>query len=102
MLRKMVKGGYRRKINSWSFVLTNKEILKICKTENIEDYSSRVQRNYLADVVRSSNSSTAKRILFNSNEGKKRGRNVNLKRSVIEKQNCTEDEFISNAMKRKF
>ena len=47
MLRKMVKGGYRRKSNSCSFVLTNKEILKICKTENIDDYSSRVQRNYL-------------------------------------------------------
>ena len=29
MLRKMVKGGFRRKTDSWSLILTNKKILEI-------------------------------------------------------------------------
>ena len=52
MLRKMVSGGYRRKPNSWSYVLTNEQLLKICQTDCIKSYVSRQQRNFVAHMVR--------------------------------------------------
>ena len=39
MLRKMIKGGYRRKNNNeWSFALSNKDLHNICETENMDIY----------------------------------------------------------------
>ena len=102
MLRKMVKGGFRRKQNSWSFVLANKDILKICGTENIYEYTSRLQRNYLAHIIRSEDTKITKQLLFNNNIATKRGRQVNIKNYVLKNQNCTEEQFNKNAMTRKF
>ena len=102
MLRKMVNGGFKRKNDSWSFKLTNKDILAICETESIEEYISRLQRNYLAHWVRKSNNSIVKCLLFDRNEAKKRGPQVNLKKTVLKKQGCTADEFYRDSMKRKF
>ena len=38
MLRKMVKGGYRRKEDFWSFVHTNDDIIRMTRTELIGVY----------------------------------------------------------------
>ena len=38
MLRKMIKGGYRRKRDSWSYVLSNKDIS--CKSARLRTYRS--------------------------------------------------------------
>ena len=101
MLRKMVKGGFKRKNDSWSFKLTNKDMLANCKTESIEEYFSRLQRNYLAHLIRKSNNSIIKRLLFNTNEAKKRGPQINLEKTVLKKQGCTADEFYRDSMTRK-
>ena len=92
----MVKGGFRRKQNSWSFVLANKDILKICGTENIYEYTSRLQRNYLAHIIRSEDTKITKQLLFNNNIATKRGRQVNIKNYVLKNQNCTEEQFNKN------
>ena len=39
MLRKMVKGGYRRKSETeWNFQLTNNDLHNLCKTEDISAF----------------------------------------------------------------
>ena len=83
MLRKMVSGGYRRKPNSWSYVLTNEDLLRICQTDCINNYVSRQQTNFVAHMVRKEDRSLAKRLLFNNNESRKAGPRMGLYLSVI-------------------
>ena len=78
MLRKMVSGGYRRKPNSWSYVLTNEHLLRICQTECIKSYVSRQQRNFVAHMVQKEDRSLLKRLLFNNNESRKTGPRMGL------------------------
>ena len=73
MIRKIVKGGHRRKEGSFSYELTNQELLHKCKTESIDKYIKRQQRNYVAHIIRKPNNSLVKRLLFNSDQGKKTG-----------------------------
>ena len=102
MLRKMVKGGYRRKKDAWSFILPNEDLLRICKTECIEAFISAQQRRYLAHVIREENDRISKKLLFNNNESKKRGRRVTLKTTVLENEAISENAFCKNAHERKY
>ena len=102
MLRKMVKGGYRRKKDAWSFIRSNEDLLRICKTECIEAFISAQQRRYLAHVIREENDRISKKLLFNNNESKKRGRRVTLKTTVLENEAISENAFCKNAHERKY
>ena len=86
MLLKMIKGGYRRKQNTWSFEITNQDLLRIGNTEDISDFIARQQRNY---VIRKENTSVLKRLMFNDDERHKPGRNVTLLYSAISNAHCT-------------
>ena len=101
ILRKMVKGGFRRKKNSWRFVLKNSDILRICGTEDIESYIRRQQRNYLAHVIRREDVSSIKRLAFNDNP-RRPGRSITLKSMVLAHEKADEDEFIRNAIRRMY
>ena len=37
-IRKMVKGGYRRKVNSWAYVFTNEDLLEMAGTEDVHSF----------------------------------------------------------------
>ena len=100
MLRKMVKGGYRRKQNTWSFEITNQDLLRIGNTEDISDFIARQQRNYAAHVIRKENTSALKRLMFNDDERHKPGRNVTLLYSSISNAHCTASQFYTNATNR--
>ena len=102
MLRKMVSGGYRRKPNSWSYVLTNEDLLRICQSDCINNYVSRQQRNFVAHMVRKEDKSLAKRLLFNNNESRKTGPRMGLYLSVIANEKCCGDAFNEKAKERKF
>ena len=64
MLRKMVKGGYRRKPGSFSYVLTNVDILRRCNTESIVKFIAKQQRSYVIKVIKGENSKMMKRLMF--------------------------------------
>ena len=102
MIRKMVRGGYRRKENSYSFVLTNEDLLQKCKTESLEKYIARQQRNYLAHVIRTPDYGITKQLLFNDNQSIKQGRKVTLYKTVIENEDITPADFNRNALLRSF
>ena len=96
----MVKGGYRRKKDAWSFIRSNEDLLRICKTECIEAFISAQQRRYLAHAIREENDRISMNLLFNNNESKKRGRRVTLKTTVLENEAISENAFCKNAYER--
>ena len=65
-VRKMTKGGYKRKPDSWRFIYTNAKLLSMAQTSDLASYVRRQQRNYLGHIVRKDNSSIVKRLMFNS------------------------------------
>ena len=101
MLRKMVKGGYRRKPGSYCYELSNSDILRRC-TESIHQFIARQQRNFTAHVIRGENQKMTKRLLFNDNITKKPGRHITLYKTVLENENTTPDTFNSKALERMF
>jgi hypothetical protein len=104
MLRKMVKGGYRRKKGEEEFhyVYTNNDIVRICGTEDIAVFVQRQQKKYLAHLARKPNSSLTKRLLFNSDKYTKPGKQYTLETIVLENERCTADTFYRQALNRKY
>ena len=98
----MVKGGYRRKNEiEFQYTLSNDDLRKICRTEKIESYVARQQKKYLAHIARKSNLSMVKRLLFNDNKYTKRGRQTTPEEVVLEKEQCSAEEFYRRALDRK-
>ena len=52
MLRKMIRGGYKRKMDTWRFVYSNEQLLELCHVESIGGFVHRMQRSYLAHIIR--------------------------------------------------
>lgn len=123
MLRKMIKGGYRRKNNNewtfkigqdvvkmkggntnneWSFALSNEDLHNICRTENINIYVRRQQQKYLAHIARQPNNTLTKQLLFNCDESRKPGPKLTLESNVINNLQCSADEFYKNALDRRY
>lgn len=100
MLRKMVKGGYRRKPESFSYILLNSHILEKCDTDNIHTFIAKQQRNYVTKIIKGENIKLTKRLMFNNNIITKRGRKVTLYQSVIEKERISSETFNCNALSR--
>ena len=111
MLRKMIRDGFREKNtreqnndpdqeHNFSYILTNENVLNICKTENVNKYVSTQQAKYLAHLARQPNNTLTKRLLFNDNKNIKRGRPfVTLEQQVLNSMNMTADEFYQKELK---
>ena len=100
MLRKMIRGGYRKTENHHYFY-TNKDVLTICGTDDIQTYVSRQQTSYLSHLVRQSNSTLTKRLTFNNDRVTKRGRPTEtLEDKVLKVNMMTADQFYRSALKR--
>ena len=104
MLRKMINNGYKRNNvleSDFRYVLSNNDILTICKTENILEYVRRQQMKYLAHIARRPNSTFIKRLLFSDVKTTKRGRPiVTLEGQVLEYVQMSADEFYKKALKK--
>ena len=99
ILRKMINGGFRRKHDTWSFVLSNGDVLRQCGAENIESFIRRQQRNYLAHIVRQDDDSLCKRLTFNDDR-RRQGRHTTTRTMVLEHEKLDGDEFNREAMLR--
>ena len=99
MLRKMVRGGYRRKNNSFAFVLSNEDILKKCNVEDLQSFIRRQQRTYVAKVVRKNNESIHKKLLFND---MKQGRQSTVYQNVLKNEKISPKTFHEKAMMKTF
>ena len=105
MLRIMVRNGFKRKDDSWAFVLTNIEMYKICGTENLEAFINRQQRAYVAHIVRkndkSIDKSITKRLTFNADASHRRGTNSNLLKTVLARNGRSEQVFYQDCLEKK-
>ena len=72
MLRKLVRNG--SKTENFRFIIPNKEILRICQTDDIGTFVAKQQANYLAHLARQPNQCLTKKLLFNTNKRTKLGR----------------------------
>ena len=82
-------------------MISNKELMKISKTEDIvADFIKRQQRNYATYVIRKENTSTSKRLMFNDDRIRKTGPKTTLLKSTIENTGKTRINFIKNALNR--
>jgi len=101
-LRRMVKGGFRRKKDTWNFALTNNEILEMASTEEIEKFIHKQQRTFVARAIRMENTNGTKRLLFNDNPSRLPGRKVTLYSNVLKAEGIHADEFIKRSMDEKY
>ena len=102
MIRKMTKGGYKRKDGSWSYVHTNADLLRMSKTMPLESFVHKQQRNYVGHIVRKDNTSIVKRLMFNDDTSHKQGPQNTMLTSVIKTEACSPDELFRDAIARKF
>ena len=101
MLRKMVKGGYRRKSETeWNFQLTNNELHNLCKTEDISAFVLRQQKKYLAHLARQPNRTLTKKLLFNDNKSCKPGPQPTLEHMVHKAENSSSNDFYKKALNK--
>lgn len=115
MLRRMIKNGFIRKDGKdakhqkktddddqdteFRYRYTNSDLLHICKTTSITDYTAKLQAKYLAHVARRSNLNTSKQLLFNDNKNQKIGRPYEtLEQKVLKEQKITADQFYKLAL----
>ena len=96
-LRKMVKGGYRRKENSWAYVFTNNDLLRMAGAEDVHTFVCKQQVKFVMKVIRKGNESMQKRLLFNDNDATKRGPKANLMSSVLNSTGETIERLCANA-----
>jgi hypothetical protein len=99
-IRKLTKGGFKRKADTYAFVYTNKDLLRIANTTDLVSYIKLQQRNYVCHIVRKDNTSIVKRLLFNANNAKKRGPKTTLLSSVLSSEECTPEALFRKAMRR--
>ena len=101
-LRKMIKGGYKRRENSWSYQLTNEDLLRISKTPSLKIYIRKQQLKYVARIIRKENTSISKQLLFNDDISRKPGPQTTVINNVLKSEGCTAAQLYKNAMERRY
>ena len=101
LLRRMVRGGFKRQDDRMAFKFTNNAILELCKTESIETFIARQQKNFLAHIVRRDDSSLLKQLTFNDDSVRKRGRSTTLRKAVLQRETIDPNTFYNLAIQRK-
>ena len=106
-LRKMIRGGFRRKpdnqdgTQNFGYVYTNDAVYTICNATPLSTFSRHSQTKYLAHIVRQPDSSISKCLLFNSNKYTKRGKpSPSLLSQVLKYHNLSSSEFFAKSHKR--
>ena len=102
LLRRMIRGGFKRQENRMAFVHSNDAILKICKTEKMQTFIARQQKTFLANIIRREDDAMIKQLTFNSDQIRKRGRSNTLRKTVLQQEKIEPNTFYREALLRKF
>ena len=87
-IRRMVKGGFNRREESWRFQYTNNDLLRISNTPGICTFVRNQQSIYVKKILLKNNNQIVKRLLLNDDVSRKPGRQTTLLRSVLQSRNC--------------
>ena len=93
LLRRMTKGGFKRKPNSWSYVHRNEDLLRMAKTDSLKTFVHKQQLKYVTSVIGKDNNSIVKCLLFNDNPSMRPGPQMSLLKTVMRNENLTIDEL---------
>ena len=96
-IRRMVKGGFNRREDSWSYRYTNNDLMRISNATDLCSFIEKQQINYVKKILKNNNESIAKRLLLNDNESRKPGPQRTLLTSVLKTSRCTLAEFMEIA-----
>lgn len=98
LLRRLVRGGFKRKPDSFAFMKSNEELLVVCKTESIDKFIAKLQRRYLAHIIRREDDSLVKTLTFNDDPIHVPGPYTTLRNSVMKREEIGEREFHARSM----
>ena len=101
LLRRMTKGGFKRKPNSWSYIHRNDDLLRMAKTESLQTFVRKQQLKYVISVIKKDNSSIVKRLLFNDNRSTRPGPQLSLLSSIMKNENVNIDELCRDKRKKR-
>ena len=102
LLRRMVRGGFKRKEDSMAFQRSNKDILEVCKTEEMTTFIARQQKCFLAHIIRRADDTLVKSLTFNTDTTHRRGRSTSLRKTVLRNERMEPNDFYKLAKLRKF
>ena len=102
-IRKMTKGGFKQKANSWRYVHCNEDLFKMAQKISMESFVKNQQLNYVINIINKDNWSIVKRLLFNGNPSMKPGPQLILLSSVMRSENTTLEQLsiMSNEKNRR-
>ena len=101
-IRKMVRGGFKRDADSWSFQMTNNHLLRIGGTEDLKTFVATQQRQYIAHTIRKDDESMAKKLLFHYGMNTRRGTHTTLVDRVKHNEGCTTSQLIERSMTKMY
>ena len=97
-LRRLFKGDFEQQDKGWSFKYTNADILRITKTIDLLTFIKSQQLKYVINILKRSDQSITKKLLFNDDKTTKRGRpHMTLMTSVLAEYGSLE-EMIESQM----
>ena len=99
-IRRMTRNGFKRKENSYAYIYTNEQLLKMAGTEHLHNFIRKLQRCFTAHIIRRNDHELLKRVLFNSDKTQVQGRQITLWDTVLKNEGCTKTDFISKAITR--
>ena len=66
MIRRMVRNGFKRKADTYAFVHSNQRLLMMSGTVLPSEFVKKIQRSFVAHIVRRDDHTILKRMLFNA------------------------------------
>lgn len=104
-LRRLIKGGKKRidpENMNFDYVITRATILAKCQTETLESFIRNQQEKFSSHHIRAPNNSQVKRLIFNGNKSKKRGKPTpNAFTQTIEYLQRDRDEYCRDVWKER-
>ena len=97
----MIQQGFKRKEDSWAFILTNNDIYNRCKTDTLSTFLKRQQERFMTKVISSEDDSVIERMTFNNDASHQRGPKRSLPQSVVANSNSQEAEFFKKALRKR-
>ena len=101
LLRRMVRGGFKRKEDRMAFVHSNDAILKMCNTMKMDAFIASQQKRFLAHIIRREDCSLIKQLTFNSDSVRKKRRFMTLRKAVLQREGVEPNKFYKDAIMRK-
>ena len=98
MIRRMVRNGFKRKADTYAFVHSNQRLLMMSGTVLPSEFVKKIQRSFVAHIVRRDDHTILKRMLFNAEKITIPGRQISLWNNVLRSVNDDETTFLKKAI----